>query len=152
MGTTDHIEIKIPCRSQYLGVIRLAISGVASRMGFDYDEIEDIKIAVAEACTNSIRHAYENGLEGEIVVSAFVHEDSLEISVKDNGVSFDQHTVSRSRAPVEVGDPQALQEGGLGIFLMETLMDEVAIIGGQGSRVILKKFKKEGALSERSAN
>ena len=49
----DYIEIKIPAKPDYLGVIRLTLSGIASRMGYTYEVIEDIKIALSEACTNA---------------------------------------------------------------------------------------------------
>ncbi|MFS8513265.1 MAG: anti-sigma B factor RsbW, partial [Planifilum fulgidum] len=48
----DMIELTIPAKADFVGVVRLAVSGIASRMGFSYDDIEDLKVAVAEACTN----------------------------------------------------------------------------------------------------
>jgi len=50
----DYIEMKIPAKPDYVGVIRLTLSGIASRMGFTYEEIEDIKIAISEATTNAV--------------------------------------------------------------------------------------------------
>ena len=57
----DYIEMKIPAKPDYLGVIRLTLSGIANRMGYTYEEIEDIKIALSEACTNAVQHAYSRG-------------------------------------------------------------------------------------------
>ena len=54
----DYIEMKIPAKPDYLSVIRLTLSGIASRMGYTFEVIEDLKIAVSEACTNAIQHAY----------------------------------------------------------------------------------------------
>ena len=53
----DVIELKIPAKADYVGVVRLLVSGLANRMGFAYDDIEDVKVAVAEACTNVVTHA-----------------------------------------------------------------------------------------------
>src|SRR5437660_3241355 len=51
------VELTIPGKPEYVGVARLAILGVASRMRFSYDEVEDIRLAVGEACTTAIERA-----------------------------------------------------------------------------------------------
>ena len=58
MQPYDYIEIRVPAKAQYIGIARLTISGLASRLGFNYDEIEDLKIATSEAVTNAVQHAY----------------------------------------------------------------------------------------------
>ena len=68
MQPYDYIEIRVPAKAQYVGVARLTISGLASRVGFTYDEIEDLKIASSEAITNAVQHAYKEDEEGEVVV------------------------------------------------------------------------------------
>lgn len=55
----DYVEMKIPAKAEYVGVIRLTLSGIASRMGFTYELIEDLKIATSEAVTNAVQHAYK---------------------------------------------------------------------------------------------
>ena len=55
------VELSIPSISEYVGVARLAVAGVASRLKFTHEEIEDIKIAVSEACTNAVQYAYGEG-------------------------------------------------------------------------------------------
>ena len=60
MSTSDGeavVELTIPGKPEYVGVARLAILGVASRMRFSYDEVEDIRLAVGEACTTAIERA-----------------------------------------------------------------------------------------------
>jgi anti-sigma regulatory factor (Ser/Thr protein kinase) len=52
------LELTFPAQSEWVSVVRLATAGVASRMGFSYDEVEDIKLAIAEACNNAILHAH----------------------------------------------------------------------------------------------
>ena len=66
-ASKDSIEIRFPSRSEYVGVVRLAVSGIAQRCNFTMDEIEDLKIAVTEACSNAVIHGY-NGKVGDIVV------------------------------------------------------------------------------------
>ncbi|PTM53299.1 anti-sigma B factor RsbW [Desmospora activa] len=138
--SSDQIELAIPAKAQYVGVVRLAVSGIANRMGFDYDDIEDMKLAVAEACTNAVDHAY-SGKAGQIVIRFQIHQDRLEVVVKDEGNSFDIDTVKRRSGPINTCLPlTAMRERGLGLHLMETLMDRVVIDGSRGVVVTLIKF------------
>jgi serine/threonine-protein kinase RsbW len=84
----DYIEMKIPAKPEYIGVIRLTLSGIANRIGYTYEEIEDIKIAVSEACTNAVQHAYSKDENGEVIVGFGIYEDKLELMVVDNGKSL----------------------------------------------------------------
>ncbi|PTX58881.1 serine/threonine-protein kinase RsbW [Melghirimyces profundicolus] len=138
----DVIELTIPAKAQYVGVVRLTVSGIASRLGFHYDDIEDIKLAVAEACTNVVDHAYkEVECAGGINVHFRIFEDRLEIVVKDEGRSFDIRAVKERSGPIENHLPfTSIRERGLGLHLMETLMDQVDIHGGNGVVVTLTKF------------
>ncbi|PWA06979.1 anti-sigma B factor RsbW [Pueribacillus theae] len=138
--SSDYIEMIIPAKPEYLGVIRLAVSGIANRMGYAYDEIEDIKVAVTEACTNAVNHAYKDG-EGQIKVNFAVYQDRLEIFVVDQGQSFDVKAMREKKAPVNAETSlEQLSEGGLGLFLIEALMDKVEISGDSGVVVSMTKL------------
>ena len=120
----DIVELTIPCKSEYVGVARLAISGIASRMAFSYDDIEDIKIAVGEACINSIKHAYPSPTkqireDNKILIRCATYPSKIDIMVKDNGVGFNH---SRFKFDKKKEIPS---KNGLGIFLMHSLMDDV---------------------------
>ncbi|WP_342514273.1 anti-sigma B factor RsbW [Sporosarcina sp. FSL K6-1522] len=141
MQPYDYIEIRVPAKAQYVGVARLTISGLASRLGFTYDEIEDLKIASSEAITNAVQHAYRDDEEGEIVVGCALFEDKLEIMVADNGKSFDFATTKQNVGPYNERDEvQFLREGGLGLYLMETLMDDVKVHREEGVTVFMTKY------------
>lgn len=88
----DVIEIRFPSRKEYVGVVRLAISGLGQRCNFTIDEIEDLKIAITEACTNAVVHAY-NGKPGEIIVRCHPAKNTLTVEVNDKGVGFNPKTV-----------------------------------------------------------
>ncbi|AZU64552.1 anti-sigma B factor RsbW [Neobacillus mesonae] len=136
----DYIEIKVPAKPDYVGVVRLTLSGVASRMGFTYAEIEDMKIAVSEATTNCVQHAYTNDEGGEMIVGFAVYEDKLEIMVADSGRSFDFLETKKALKPyTESSTVDQLAEGGLGLFLIETLMDEVRVLNNSGVTVFMMK-------------
>ena len=137
----DYVEMKIPAKSEYVGVVRLTISGIASRMGFSFDDIEDLKIAVSEACTNAVQHAYKEGEDGEILIGCGVYEDRLELMVADHGHSCNFDEVRQGLGPYERDQSvEFLREGGLGLYLIETLMDEVKIHQNEGVTVFMTKF------------
>ncbi|MFP3719034.1 anti-sigma B factor RsbW [Niallia circulans] len=151
MSHFEYIEMKIPSKPEYVGIIRLTLSGVASRMGFSYDEIEDLKIATSEACTNAVQHAYKNKDAGEVLVGFRLYNDRLEVIVADNGKSFDFHSTTKDLGPYEQDESvEFLREGGLGLYLIETLMDEVKIHHNNGVTVFMTKYL-EGEQVERDA-
>ncbi|WP_026677415.1 anti-sigma B factor RsbW [Fictibacillus gelatini] len=145
---SDFIEMTVPAKPEYVGIVRLTISGIANRMGFSFDEIEDIKIAVSEACTNAVSHAYSNSEEGQVKVGCAMFGDRLEIMVMDNGKSFDLDTITNSLGPVHGKSIEQLNEGGLGLFLIETLMDKVEISGEAGVVVMMTKYLHRDEVSE----
>ncbi|WP_419955030.1 anti-sigma B factor RsbW [Neobacillus niacini] len=140
----DYVEMKFPAKAEYVGVIRLTISGIASRMGYTYEQIEDIKIAVSEACTNAVQHAYPESEVGEVIVGFGIYEDKLEMMVADNGQSFNFLKTKEELGPyTESSTIDQLTEGGLGLFLIETLMDEVRVLNRSGVTVFMVKYLGE---------
>jgi len=138
----DYIEMKIPAKPDYVGVIRLTLSGVASRMGYTYEEIEDMKIALSEACTNAVQHAYQMDEGGEVIVGFGVYPNKLEMVVADSGKSFDFIQTKNELGPyTESSTVEQLSEGGLGLFLIETLMDEVRVLNHSGVTVFMVKYR-----------
>ena len=77
MKEFDYVEVRIPAKPQFVSVIRLTVSGLANRIGFGYDEIEDLKIAASEAITNVVHHAYETEDEGEIVIGCALFKEKI---------------------------------------------------------------------------
>ena len=141
MQAFDYIEIKVPAKPQYVGVARLAISGLASRIGFTYEGIEDLKIAASEAVTNAVQHAYSDDKVGEVILGCALYEDRLEIVVTDHGQSFNFEETKKKVGPYqEWTEDSPLREGGLGLYLMEALMDEVKVDHGEGVIVFMTKY------------
>ena len=135
------VELTVPLDAKWLTVVRLAVSGVASRLGASYEDVDDIKVAVSEACTNVIDHAFS----GEQCASAIIRvtceprEDAIAITVHDEGCGFDVETART----VDEADPE--QEGGLGLFLIRKLMDEMEVVSrpGGGTQVaMVKRFAR----------
>jgi len=117
------IELKIPAKTEYMLVVRLSVTGIGQRMEFSVDEIEDLKIAIGEACINSIRHGYEKEeFDNFIHVTFSIEPTKLEIVIKDDGRGFDITPIDEYLGKV---DDAKIKGIGMGIYLMKTLMDEV---------------------------
>lgn len=134
------VHLRIPASPEFIVVARLAVSGVASRMNFTVEEIEDIKIALSEACTNAIQHGYISQKEGASMVDiAFlVHADRIEITVKDTGIGFDPLNVT-SKKTQELSEEQFGL--GLGLAFINNLMDESDIQSKPGDGTMVKMVK-----------
>ena len=140
----DYVEIKFPASAEYVGLIRLTLSGVFSRAGANYDQIEDSKIAVSEAVTNAVKHAYKEGEKGDITIGFAIYPDKIEIVVSDKGQSFDYEEVKSGLGPYEEDENvDFLREGGLGLFLIEALMDEVFVKKDSGVTISMTKYMDE---------
>ncbi|GIP01081.1 anti-sigma B factor RsbW [Paenibacillus sp. FSL W8-0187] len=135
----QRVTLNLPASAEYVDIVRLNLYGIASKMGFSYEEIEDMKVAVSEACNNSVLYAYSQ--EGGMVEVLFqVTSDSLSITVRDEGESFDSVGAVGNRT-LHDKDLSEVQIGGLGFYLMEALMDEVSVTNqaGKGTEVTLTK-------------
>ncbi|MFC4322034.1 anti-sigma B factor RsbW [Litchfieldia salsa] len=138
----DYVEMKVPAKAEYVGVVRLTLSGIASRMGFSYEAIEDLKIATSEACTNAVQHAYHKNEGGEITVGYGLYDDRLEVMIADNGKSFNFEQMKEEIGPHSVDQSiEKLPEGGLGLYLIDTLMDEVKVHHKYGVTVFMTKYR-----------
>lgn len=146
----DVIEVKLPPKREYVGVVRLTLSGIANRMGFSYEAIEDIKIAVSEAITNAVQHAYKGDKKGVITVCFHIFENRLEIIVSDEGDSFNVEEVEKNLQPHLKSTSATISEGGLGLYLIETLMDDLIIHYENGVTLCMTKFL-DGEQVERDA-
>ena len=135
----DTIEMKVPCDPRFLSVVRLTVAGAAARAGLDVAAVDDLKVATSEACTNVIEHAYQAVAPGAvpcITLRLQVKEGELRLEVEDEGSGFEP-----KRLPKVEPEERLAQEGGLGIYLMHSLMDEVKIESapGSGTKVTLVK-------------
>jgi serine/threonine-protein kinase RsbW len=113
----DVVELRIPCRAEWVALARLSVAAVASRLRLSIEEIEDIKLAVAEACTAVIQHE-RHGEFIELTCETF--DDALRVRVHDGG----RHT--RTAEETQAMDLDEARIAGLGVFLIRTLMDEVS--------------------------
>jgi serine/threonine-protein kinase RsbW len=128
------IELRLPAKAEWVGVARLAIAGIASRLGLDMEEIDDLKLAVSEACNNCIQFAHAGD---EVLITNTIYPDRLVVTVRDR--------VDASATGITQRRLGAAKEGGLGVFLIRTLMDEVSYEtdARTGSRLTMTKRLKK---------
>ncbi|MGE5248582.1 MAG: ATP-binding protein [Bacteroidota bacterium] len=115
-------KAKFPAQFQYLDEIRDFVGNIASKGGFNAKEVYSIQLATDEAASNIIEHAYEDVPNGVIEITCGMSGDVLTIVLHDHGKSFDPSSV---RPPNLKANLSERQIGGLGIYLMRKLMDEV---------------------------
>lgn len=130
------VRLRIPAKPEYIALGRLALTGLAqARPGVDSDTLADLKLALTEAVSNSVRHAYGDGGEGHVDIRYELRADRIGIEVVDDGAGFDP-----DESPAFDGDE--LSEGGLGIAIIRTLADEVEIESRPGARGSRLRFVK----------
>lgn len=139
VSSAETVQLIIPCRPEYVGVARLAILGIASRMPFSYDEVEDVRLAVGEACTHAVERA--GSAQATIHINSTTNAKALIIEVIDD--------IAEGTVAVQSEESRLLAEAGvdqedLGALLMEILVDEVKVESlPTGTRVLLTKYAPE---------
>jgi serine/threonine-protein kinase RsbW len=142
LNTSKHIlkkEIIVKSSTENLIQIRKFTESVAQESGFSEDEIGKIILAVDEACTNIIKHAYKYSPEGEIKITITFDSNKLVISIVDHGNHFDPNVIPE---PDIKEYYKQKKSGGLGMFLIKKLMDEVvySTTTGNKNQVTLIKY------------
>ena len=127
------VRLTIPARPEYITLGRLALTAIAGVRPVSDETLHDLKLALTEACTNSVKHAYHNAGRGSVDIVYQLRPDRLEVAVEDAGTGFE--------ASVD-GDGEDLEEGGLGIAIIRALTDEVEIADREGGGSRLRFVKR----------
>jgi serine/threonine-protein kinase RsbW len=128
-GSASVLRLKMPAKPEYLVLGRLVLTGLSRSHPIRLDALSDLKLALTEACSNSIRHAYERE-GGGVEIQYELGEDFLAVEVLDEGPGFEPS--------LPTGDPEALDEGGLGLAIIRAVSDTTEIgrrADGRGSRL-----------------
>ncbi len=118
--------------------IRNFLSGIADELSLPNDLVDKIILSVDEACTNVIKHAYGSSPNEDIEIKVKYSKNKLEITIVDSGIHFDPNSVPLPDLKKYVKERK---HGGLGMFLMKQLMDEVkysALPNGQNQLKLIK--------------
>jgi serine/threonine-protein kinase RsbW len=128
------MRLTIPAKPEYITLGRLALTGLARLRPLPQDVLGDMKLALTEACTNSVRHAYEGG-EGFVEIVYELHPDRLVVEVTDEGEGFEPPADGSA-------EPDDLSEGGLGIAIIQALADDLEIGPREGGGSRLRFVKR----------
>jgi len=131
-------ELKVKSRTENLSKIREFIQEFASSAGFMQNTIDNMMLAVDEACTNIIKHAYKSYPDGEVIIKIKYEEKKLIITIIDYGKAFQPESIPEPNIQEYYRQHRV---GGLGMYLMKTLMDDVKYISipGKYNQVLLSK-------------
>jgi serine/threonine-protein kinase RsbW len=136
---TRAIRLTIPAKPEYITLGRLALTGLSRLRPLGEETLADLKLALTEACSNSVRHAYGDA-GGAVEILYELHDDRLAIEVVDDGEGFDEMRAG--------GTDDDLVEGGLGIAIIRAIADEFELgprNGGRGSRLRFVKLLPEAS-------
>jgi serine/threonine-protein kinase RsbW len=128
--STSVLTLRFPARPEYLVLGRLVLTGLSRAQPIDEDALSDLKLALTEGCTNSVRHAYAG--DGTVLVRYELAPSEIAVEIEDDGRGFGVDSVG------ELSDPEALDEGGLGLAIIKAVSDECHVgprTTGAGSRV-----------------
>lgn len=134
LSTTSHLE--------QLGEIAAFVENAASACGLNEKQMYDVQMAVDEACSNVIEHAYAGRSNGRIEIVCEERGKELVVTIRDYGKPFDPKQVAKPNTKAPLSDRNI---GGLGLYFMYKLMDRVEFdfSSGQGNRLMMtKKIKR----------
>ena len=133
----NNFSMTFMSRSSNEGFARAVVSAFATQLDPTLEEISDIKTAVSEAVTNSIVHAYNNGI-GKIYITAEILEpNSIKIKIRDKGCGIENIEKAMEPLYTTVGGERA----GLGFAVMQSFMDDLKVrsVVGKGTTITMTK-------------
>jgi serine/threonine-protein kinase RsbW len=119
---TQKYKLKIPSITENLQMIREFVLKIAAKTGFNEETQEQIALAVDEACTNVIKHAHNHDASRLMDIQIQTDANKMKITITDKGRGFD---ITKLKDPDVEKYIRESRHGGLGIYLIKTLMDEV---------------------------
>jgi serine/threonine-protein kinase RsbW len=134
-------KMTFPARFEYLDEIREFVAQIAREGGFTDREVYSLQLAADEAASNIIEHAYEDSPDADFDVTCDMYGDALIITMHDTGKPFDPSRVKQPNLKADLADRQI---GGLGVYLMRKLMDEVHYVSNPNTGNLLTMVKRRG--------
>ncbi len=134
--TDDAIEIRLPADPKLLKIVRVSVANFCEIIGFPSDECNNAMLAVDEACSNIIKHAYHGPTAKPILVTLRRLNDGIEVILRDYGIKADPKTIK----PRPLDD---VRPGGLGVHLIRSVMDKVEFENRkkeEGNQLTLTKY------------
>ena len=144
------LALTIESRLENVRILGMAVNKVCESMEMDEVTRAHIELCVVEAVTNSIRHAYEGESGHEVTVRVVADPQCLEVSVVDSGQPVPEDRKDAPDLVLDEDDPDSVTEGGRGLFLIHTLMDEIHFERDEGVNTLrmVKRLKSRKRSAE----
>lgn len=138
------IVLEIPPRLDYLAVVRLVVATAAALdPPLPESRLDDLRLAVTEACSNAIKAHRPEAADQPVVISCHLDADRFRVDIRDRGPGFDPDALRSLPAPT---DPSRLQhESGLGIPLIKVLTDDVTFQPAGDGTIVSMTLKRPPA-------
>jgi len=138
-GTKDNqLELEVKAKLENLAVMDDFVAESMKQLGMKKDVTLQVRLAVSEACTNIIQHAYSGESEEPIIILCSMSGNDLVIEIRDWGKPFDPDSVPQPDTESELLERK---EGGIGIFLLRQMMDDVRYVFRAGRYNELRMIK-----------
>lgn len=135
----NRIKLEFSSMAENVALARLVVASIASQMEFTLSDIEELKVAVSEAVSNSIIHGYNNQTSGQIILDAWQEGNSLVINVIDHGRGIAD--IAKAMEPSFSTDPDRM---GLGFVFMKSFMDDLQVSSKLDQGTSVKLIKRLG--------
>lgn len=130
---------KIHAATENLSEVREFVSRHASDHGFTKENVSDIRLAVDEACTNIIKHAYNYDKTKVVTIELEFEDNRLVVVLTDYGVGFNPDRYKKPNLPEQI---KKKKRGGMGVHLMRNLMDKVIYQNEDGKNRLFMSKKR----------
>ena len=125
------VNLKLPSRPEFINIARMNISVIANNMNMNYEVIQDLKVAISEACNNVILHSES---KSHYEIDFIIKKEKLVVEISDFGSGFEIEDYNKPN----LEDPK---ESGLGLFIIDSLMDEFKIETKNGNGTVIRMIK-----------
>ncbi|MEX1063033.1 MAG: ATP-binding protein [Balneolaceae bacterium] len=133
MTKTSEYKLVVNALTANLAKVRQFVAEHAFDYGFNDKQVSDIRLAVDEACTNIIKHAYDYDERQQVEIRMGFKKDRLWVTLRDSGITFERKIY---RSPDLRDHIKKRKKGGVGVFLIEQHMDEVEYLIEKGDNII----------------
>lgn len=132
---SDLLKFTVPGNPEYVKIVKMAVESAAANCGFTVEAVEDMGIAVGEACKLVTCHGFD-GWSNSYDLELTIEDDKISILVKDDNC---KHEIQKQFRPCM----DCPNEGDLGMHVIKTLMDEVEIVKEEGKKNRIRMVKNK---------
>jgi stage II sporulation protein AB (anti-sigma F factor) len=132
----NFLKMEIAAKPENVSFARVAVAAFTSQLDLTLNELDEIKVAVSEAVSNSIIHGYENNGNGVIQIEVKLNDEGLEIVIIDSGIGISN--IDEALQPAFSTDPDRM---GLGFVFMQSFMDDFHVESqpSKGTKIMMRK-------------